>query len=508
MNEPSEPETGTVESSPETSSLPGPSRPWAGWIAFGAFLIGFTWLYFYFGAHLIYQTNRDRLNYDQQHNITMSLKALEREDLPIGPGESVTAALWRSFPHFTDGVVNPLWPWIAARFAHDDHEIFFLRGKWFNVILGGVFLVGLGLIVARSFSILSGVVVVLLGGFGSVLPRAPFFQPETIYFILLFAAWSCAISLMKRNTLWQYALLGFLLGAAYLAKTSIQPFVLVFLAVTTLRSLIEWFRSRRHKRTADERWSLPNQFIGLAVMGMMFFSMTGPRLSYANTAYGNPFHSYPGYWMWMDDFEQGAEFMRKYGSREQLESLPPDQKPSAVNYLRTHKPAEIWERLRQGTIKKFDELMFPTEARQNPKRTKAWKRLLPQRGWLLIWEGVILLTMAGFYVAALRGKEKLIWRIGPQNARWGLLFAVGTFVLYTLAYGFYEPIGKGDRFMLSLYLPMVMTCVWMAERFRRQLRRTGRARLVNRLFAAMQWVVILTVSWRLVEMLRTPFFRP
>ncbi len=63
--------------------------------------------------------------------IKLSLRALEREDQPIGPGESVTAALWRSFPHFTDGVVNPLWPWIAARFAHEDHEIFFLRGKIF-----------------------------------------------------------------------------------------------------------------------------------------------------------------------------------------------------------------------------------------------------------------------------------------------------------------------------------------------------------------------------------------
>ncbi|MBP9105194.1 MAG: VCBS repeat-containing protein, partial [Gemmatimonadaceae bacterium] len=41
----------------------------------------------------------------------------------------------------------------------------------------------------------------------------------------------------RRNTLWMYGVLGLLLGLSYLAKTSIQAFVLAFVGVTTLRCL-------------------------------------------------------------------------------------------------------------------------------------------------------------------------------------------------------------------------------------------------------------------------------
>jgi hypothetical protein len=87
-----------------------------------------------------------------------------------------------------------------------------------------------------------------------------------------------------------------------------------------------------------------------------------------------------------------------------------------------------------------------------------------------------------------------------------LLFAFGTFAVSALAYGFYEPIGKGDRFMLSLYLPLVVTVIWIMERFRRQLQRTKYAVLVNRIFVLMNLVVIVSVSWRVVELLRDPVF--
>ena len=40
------------------------------WGGFGVFLVFFTWLYFFAGTHLIYETNQDRLNWDQQHNIS------------------------------------------------------------------------------------------------------------------------------------------------------------------------------------------------------------------------------------------------------------------------------------------------------------------------------------------------------------------------------------------------------------------------------------------------------
>jgi len=477
-------------------SLP-PAWQWGG---FAVFLVAFTWLYFFIGTHLIYETNQDRLNWDQQHNIKLAFKAKERAEAPTDTAEGVAASLWRSFPHYTEGVVNPLWPWIAARFADEDHERFFVRGKWFNLTASAIFLLMLGIIAARAFSIPSAITILLLGGLGSVLPRAPFFQPETIYYILLFLAWMVALSLLRRNTLWHYGLLGFLLGVAYLAKTSVQPFLLVFAGVTFLRTAVEWWRNRRLGEPADAKWSLPNQFIGIVVLAAAFLVAASPRLNYASERFGDPFHSFPSYWMWMDDFSEAADFMRQYNKRDALEAMTPKQKPSLSNYLKTHETSEFIDRLRDGTAKKLREVFFPGE------KLKAGRTILLSRGWLLFWLIAMLGVIAVFHALAARKRDELVWPIGPQSARWMVLFAFGTFAVSALAYGFYEPIGKGDRFMLSLFLPVIVTILWIIERFRRQLQRTDYGPSVNRVFLAMNAVVFVAVGWRVIELLRDPVF--
>ena len=475
------------------------------WIAFGGFLIGFVWLYFYLGTHLVYQTNRDRLNYDQQHNITLAFTAIERAEQSIQPGESITSAMWRSFPHYTDGVVNPLWPWVASKFADTDHDRFFEKGKWFNVTVTCAFLVLVGVLAARAFSFVSASILMLLGGLGAMLPRAAYFQPEPIYYILFLLSWICALSLLRKNSLWLYGMLGFLFGLSFLAKGGWQPFALVFVGVSFLRFLVSIIQGR-WRGDEDERWSLPNQFVGMAVMFTAFMMTAGPRLSFASDKFGDPFHSYPGYWMWMDDFEEGSRFMGNHSSKDALKAMKPEEKPSLGNYLKTHDRATFIERIRSGTEKKMKELMFPPEVTQNNKKTKLWRQILPQRGWLLIWLFIILVVISVFHHIAWRNRDKLVWPVGPQSARWMLLFAFGTFTISSLAFGFYEPIGKGDRFMLGLFLPMVLTFIWVTERFRRQLQRTSMAKKVNIVFYSMMTVPLLVIGFRIIQLIDTPLF--
>jgi len=54
--------------------------------------------------------------------------------------------------------------------------------------------------------------------------------------------------------------------------------------------------------------------------------------------------------------------------------------------------------------------------------------------------------------------------LGTPGARTSAL-CQGAFILATLlatiaAYGWYTPIGRGDRFMLSLYAPLVFSLIW------------------------------------------------
>lgn len=485
-----------------------------GWVSFALFLCFFTWLWFFLGTQQIYQLNRDRSKFDQQNNIQIAFKTIERETQPLTAGESVTEALWRPFPHYTDGVVNPLWPWVAARFAEDDHAQFFRKGKWFNLtmMLGVLLFIGVG--TALAFSRLSAVVIILVGGLGSWLPRATYFQPEPLYYALFFLAWCCALLLMRRNSLWIYGMLGTLSGLAYLAKGSIQLMLVVFVGVTVLRSLAEWFTQRKTRGDSaverddpDPEWNLANQFIGLAVVAMMFLIVVGARFNYASEYYGSPTHSYPSYWMWMDDFDTEAiPFMVKYGNAEALANLPAEEKPSPGKYFREHTTEEAVDRLKNGVAEKFRTLFFPLEIKQNKAKTKPWKYILPQRGWVLIGLAALLLIIAIIAQSSKELREQLQKR-RRRSAIWMFLFALGCFVAYSLAYGWFTPIGKGDRFMLSLYLPLVVTILWICGRRLRQLRSTSQGPIARLVFGVAHVVILIVVGLRISELIETPLFR-
>lgn len=470
------------------------------------FLALFNVGYFFLATQLFYQTNRDRANHDQEHNISMAERTLQREQEKPKPEDGITDSMWRKLPHFTDGVVNPLWPWVAARFQSEDHETFFQRGKWFNVVLSAVFLNLLGLACARIFSIPGAINLMLLGGLGAFLPRAVFFQPEIIYYIFFFATWVCCLALMRHNELWLYALLGLFSGLAYLAKTSVQPLLLVFFGVAALRFVVEIFRRWRGKQ-ADARWHPQNHFIGMAVLLMSFLMVSGPRLSYSNQQFGSPFHSYPGYWLWMDDFEDCYRFMGTHGDRESLQNMTDEDKPSMSKYLRTHSKEEMWQRMRDGVGVKVGGLFYPEKTRQNKNRNREWKQLLPDRGRYLLTLSIITAVMAIIYAWAMRRVPENEFRKQPWNGVWMMMFALGAFALYATSYGFYSPIGKGDRFMLSLYLPLIVTFVWIAERLRRRTMRDGRHRWVAYLYAGMHLALSSVVVIRVVELLQLPLFR-
>lgn len=504
---------GPFESAPEpagAASVPPSARrnlgSWA-WAAFALFLALYVWLHFYLGTQLIHQTNQDRLNWDQQHNIAMAFRTLDREQAPVSADAGGGSQLWKRFPHFTDGVVNPLWPWVAARFADEDHERFFEAGKWFNLALSAGFLVILGLVAARAFSITAGITTVLLAGLGAVLPRAVYFQPEMLFYFFFLLAWVCALSLLRRNDLWLYAALGASAAMAYLAKGSALVLLLAFIGVTTLRFLLRLFEKRGIEGPRDTRWSQQNHFIGLAVMAMSFLMLAGPMLSHVNTHFGSPLFSYPSAWMWFDNFEDGSRFMVEHPNKRALDAMPPEEKPGAMNYLRTHTREQVWNRLKDGVTVKAGEFLFPKTTKQNKARDKPWRALLPDRGLLLF----ILLAQVGvlgvFQQMARRQEERAgLGARRSESAVWMLLFALGTFTAYALSYGWYTPIGKGDRFMLSLYTPLVLTCVWLGSRFRRRLLGTGWRFTADAVHAASHAVIIGLVLWRVKDLLAVPLF--
>lgn len=476
-------------------------------------------VYLWLANLLIAQTNHtdeDLLGGDQKNNLKLALQT--RADLHPDFTTGISEPLKAMLPRRTDGVVNPLWPWVAAWFADPDHQpsgpaevtaqdrALFQRGRWFNVGLTLGFLVVTGLALTRVFSLPALLTTVLLVGLGGLLPRAAWFQPEPLYFVFFTLTWIACLFALLRNTLWMYALIGLFSGLAWLAKGSVHPLLAVFIGVSTLRWLWGGVLARwpaAHGGTS--LWVRRNHLFGLALLGFTHLMVASPRLAYAHERFGDPFHSYPAYWMWFDDFESCYAWMGRYNTREALAALPKDERPSFSLYRQTHTNEQITERLRHGVQVKLADLFAPGVTRQSEKNPKPWKGVLEHRGVYLGGLATICLGL-GLFAACWRRREPRMPRLHPETASLALL-VLGSFAAYTLAYGWYTPIGRGDRFMLSLYAPLVLSLVWAGESLRRRLLRGRAPRAVFLAYHGAHLLLIASIAWRLIEIAQWPQFR-
>ncbi len=507
------------------ATMGAPSRPAFGpwhWSVLFLFLAAFGYLYIFLADRLIAQTNQDLLASDQKHNMHLALLARDDRQIDVET-EGLLGGVQNVLPHHTDGVVNPLWPWVASWFVpsgmveSDPAEVtdadreFFRRGKWINVALAGAFLLIVGMTVGRMFSLAATINLILLLGLGAFLPRATYFQPEPLYYIFFLLTWTCCVAILKQNSAWLYAALGLVAGLAYLAKTSVAPLLLVFLLVSTYRffgALFPWMLgSGGHERGRGTVWSCQCHFIGLAFFAFAYITTLGPRLDYANRTFGNPFHSYPSYWMWMDDFPTGFQWMVEHGSRETLEAVPADEKPSPRTYFATHTGAEAQARLENGLrtvlAKFFDP---PVRAKETTADgIRPWATLLPHRGYYLGYLLGTLGIVAVLYTLHRRRSTFPSQRIQP-GALPIALFVIGAFVAYALAYAWYVPIGKGDRFLLSLYAPLVWSLVAGAESIIRRVRRRNEFLWICKVYAALHLGLMGALGWRIYELVQIPYF--
>lgn len=519
------------------------------WLVFGQLALLYAFIHVKLGGLLITQTNhstKDIKGGDQLHNMRLATE-VRAQDLNPDFDSGFTKGFLNFFPHRTDGVVQPLWPWIASWFVRDGHVItesdmaapalttqtveLFNRGRWFQVFVTATFTLCLGIAACRIFSLPAALNLMLLGGLGALLPRAAYFQPEPVYYIFFFLTWVACVSALKHNPLWLYGLIGVLAGIAYMAKGSVSPLLGVFVAISSLRCVWEMISARRRGFVlgTGNLWHWRNHVVGVIMLVMTHLLTIGPRLCDAQEKFGNMFHSYPAYWMWFDRFG-GPEtvndpttaygWMETHNSRDELEAMLPEDKPSLGKYLRTHTKGEIYTRLKEGlfSVKNPDtgvvgrvrEFFWPVQTKRSDDiaKQKPWRGILEWRGIYLVWLTVIL----GGLLVVLRSATPKPEHAGHVVFRHGtvsvVLFVVGAVVGYSVLYAFYAPIarGSGDRFMLSLYLPLVFSLIWGAEGIVRRIHRREGSPWILRSYHFAQWLLFAALCWRLLEILRVPKF--
>ena len=225
----------------DTASAGGKQKPGiAAWGLFLLFLIIFAGVWSWLGTKLIYETNRDPSRWEQRDFVDAVFQARrfeeQEESGSVGEGASISSAMTKSFPHFFNGKIDPLWPWLLNFSDESGPEAVFLQGKSFNVVLSGVVLILFGLVAGRAFSFLSAASFLFIGGMGFLLDHAVLCRSDALVFLLTFFVWVCLLSLIRHNVLWKYGMLGFLSGLLFLSDAFIWPPILAFGIVSIFRT--------------------------------------------------------------------------------------------------------------------------------------------------------------------------------------------------------------------------------------------------------------------------------
>ena len=518
------------------------------WLIFAQLLGLFFLAYIKIGGLLITQTNqtdRDLLSGDQGRFIAMAVET--SDDLKPDFRKGFTGPLHNFFPHRTDGVLEPLWPWMAAwmvegkhqvsepgTISNDDRKLFEL-GRYSLVWMTCGFVLMLGVASARIFSLPAALNLMLLGGLGALLPRAVFFQSEPLYYIFFFLTWVACVSALGHNSLWVYGLIGVLSGLAYMADTSVHLLLGIFFFVSSMRCVWEFISARRrgYRIGGGNLWHWRNHFVGLVMLMAAHFMTIGPRMTEAYEKFGNMFHSYPSYWMWMDTPKQSQDWMREHSSREQLSALRKGldfsvveglrqsaddvhqrleaDRPTLINYWRSHSSDEIWLRLRDGTVNLAIQFLWPSQTLRTDGFTPQGhcQGLLEWRGLYLGWLLFTLFSLLILMNSAAPQAEHIGHIVFRHSTVMVICFVLFSVVAYTAVNGWYSAIapGNADRFMLVLYLPLVFSFIWGSETIIRRLRRRHSSPWIMRGYLLSQWLLSAAISWRIVEILKFPYFQ-
>ncbi len=472
-----------------------PLRGWRGWTVYLAVLGLLGLVYFSLAGRVVAQINLDLEAYDQGANILLAQQSVSD---------------W--YPH-RSSYVQPLWPWVSRVVMADNMGAYFTRGRWLNLTLGYMLTVLLAVLAAWWMAPVPGLVVGWLTGIGVMLQRAHFFHPEP----LLYGLFAATLVLMAL-TLWQsrwvyYAGWGLCFGFAYLAKASTGPLLAVYAGATVVLLLARagWCPSWLVARGADGGWSLGRHAAGSLLAMAIAAAIIAPNAVFKHRAHGDAFHQLPNYWMWCDDFDtEAVSISPRLETAEGRASFAPGELPSAGNYVRRRGWAHVWQRFGEGFVFMTERFVVPVRQvnraltgdlqsgrEDRGEAAKVWRYTMPARGLYLVWLAGLAAVLLGWRTWQ---KGSPVFHRATGLAATALITA--TVLLYLAASGWYAVIGRGERFTLVLYLPLLLFASWGAW----SLARGSEDRRVRMFYVVAVSAVLGHALLQTVWLLRHPWF--
>ena len=438
-----------------------PLRGLRSWILYLMAVLLFVPVYFHLGNELIRQTNLDIMASDQAANIWLARES-KSDPFPL-----------------RSSYIQPLWPWLSTFVMVDDDREYFLRGKKLNLAIGCAASLLIFVLGAANLAPVPGYMMGWVSGFAVFLQRGHFFHPEPLLYVFFAGGFALMVLSLRDTTRWYYLGWGACLGVAYLAKASVTPLLAVYAGATGVLLLARrgWFPTWLVAAVAQSgKWSLGGH-VALSVAAMAFFaSIITPNALYKLRVHDDAFFSPTKYWMWCDDWDTEAyQLHQRIWTADSRARFAPGELPTMANYLRKHGWSHAGTRLAEGTRETVETFLLPgrrfvpaafilsqkgKSERGEPERV--WRFVMPARGLYI----AVLALLAGFLLVDRYHRD------GPPLFRTPCGFAACAYVvamvlLFALAFGWYAVIGRGERFGLMLYVPLLVALTaagWLVAR--------------------------------------------
>jgi len=412
------------------------------WIVLGLWLLVLSGLAIWMGDLIASTTNLDPNLCDQGAYLRL-----------------VNANDGRAWPMVTDGIRNPLFPWLLAILNPGSGEALFSAGLRFNVRLGAMSILTLGAFAGTRLAWLPAMTFSAVL-FLVMLPISTYVGTEVLFYVFFFAAWVLAFRLFEGLTWLRCALFGAALALAYLAKPAVTMLVASFVVV----GVCLWARSRRSSNTFG--WNGFRPLVGAALSLVIFSAMIAPRAVDAWHQFRDPLQNTAARCFWADDWEHCYPILGHLNPRF-FDRIPSAQQPSMSRYFARHGWNGAAGRMLQGVRVQSANVFSPDRKNiwfdRSPSERHPVRRIFPYRGFLLI----PLLVVIGVFAFALRreGRSLSESSSAPWQTAFGALLVSASFC----AYSWYAVIAPGARFTMALYLPVMFSQMLIAESLRRRL---------------------------------------
>ncbi|WP_395750243.1 hypothetical protein [Prosthecobacter sp.] len=470
------------------------------WVMMFACLIFFAWCY----VRAFHSQCLTSPAISAQERVYLNAAIETRPDLTPDFSKSVSQPLNDWLPHRTDGVVRPLWPWLAAwnvaagqgpattALTAADLHVLRASKRWvLGLSLGFLFL--LGLAAARFFSVPAALLTILTIGFGVLLPSASSFSPDVLFQILFLMIWVCCIAALKRNSLWLYGLIGFISALANLTLPTATTLVGVFIAVSSLRWLWGWVLAHLPHERGTSLWAWRNHWLGMILLVVCHLITVGPMLAYSKEKLGD---AGPFYWRWFENESAMQQWAAAHSTRESLQAVPADDRPSYANYVAAHSPEDVKKRFYQGGLKMTESVL------QLPW---SFDSLPHERGLFVFALAsilIMLMLILGFVApqAAHAGQA-----LHPETAPLAL-FSLLACVACIFDFGWDMPVYTWGNRHLALYPPLVLSLLWASEALVHRARRRKMRLPVFVIYESVLWALCVLAFWRVIAVLQPASF--